>query len=149
MSDIVLTRFLKLPACITSISYVKPPFPAGPAPQWLPTSSLHCLYTPQATSIPHEDLADLAGLEVALQRADVVDDEGDLPEGAVDALPELDDEVSDGEAIDECGFVAGDAAPEEVEGGAWMGAVVPLMTVAADIAEIRPRLISIIINYTA
>lgn len=97
---------------------MRPPFPGGPAPRWPPISSRHCLYTPIATSIPHEDLADLAGLEVALQRADVIDDEGDLPEGAIDPFSEFDDEISDGQSIDECGLFAGEAAPEEVEGSA-------------------------------
>lgn len=112
MPDIVLTRFLKLSTCIITISYVRPPFPGGPKPLSPPISSPHCLYTPKTTSIPHEHLADLPGLEISLERSDVVDNEGDLSECAIDAFSEFDDEISDGESIDECGLIAGDAAPE-------------------------------------
>lgn len=112
MPDIVLTRFLKLSTCITCMSYVRAPFPGGPKPLSPPISSPHCLYTPKATSISHEDLADLPCLEISLERADVVDNEGDLPECAIDAFSEFDDEISDGESIDECGLIAGDFAPE-------------------------------------
>lgn len=91
---------------------MKLPSPVRPKPQSPPISSPHCLYTPRTTSIPHEDFTDLPRLEITLQCADIVDDEGDLSECAVDAFSEFDDEVSDDEAIDECGLLVDDAAPE-------------------------------------
>lgn len=68
-------------------------------PRWLAISSHHCLDGKRCTAVSHEDLADLPGIEVPLEGADVVDDEADLPQGAVDALSQLDEDALDGQSV--------------------------------------------------
>lgn len=68
-------------------------------PRWLAISSHHCLDGKRCTAVSHEDLTDFPGIEVALESTDVIDDEADLPQGAIDPLSQLDEDTLDGQSV--------------------------------------------------
>lgn len=79
----------------------------------LPTSSPRCLDGRSGTAVPHENLADLAHLEVPLERADVIDDEADLPERAVHPLSQLDQDALDCHTVDRLLLPRDQLSPEK------------------------------------